>query len=935
MNQKKSSFLTTVLFPVTATLLYLVGVILVPIPISATGYLLSFVPIFLAGWHLGRRGGMIWGVFIFLMNGIMGSGNAASILLSEYFRQYWYELGIFIAVGFLGGWVKSTYRRLQMDNANLAFKNRKLQTNEQRFQLYVEHMIEGVAIDEVIFKDDRPVDWIIQDINPAYERIMGLSRKQVLGKRASEVYGSAAAIQPYLDDIGQVIRSGVTVHRKTITPVANRAIEYKVAPLGEKTIAIIFYDVTEQERLSLAEKQQRQFLTAARNISATLTKTIQLDEVLDIILESMALFTAYDAANILLINDNTIKIPRYRGEFRFEIEEFPQSLEQLCEQYPAFYQVYQTRKPMVISFQPGQKPSEQPAHIYEQFKWACSYAGLPIIVHDEVIGLLNYLSAAPDFFQSIDIESLAHFAQQTGLAIQNAQAYEDAQKRAHRLGLINDVAAQLTRPASLDEVQQLAVDALAEALNFDQIGLALFNHEKTRLTVVADHPAPGNMTARGNLIPLENNPSMEFILNEKKPFLSEFAQQDPRLISIRHLMKRQNIHSILLIPLIAQGEVIGTMGCDILRQDRILSDDEIQLAETLTSLVAGRIAQARLLELTRKRMTELDMLYRTTLTILRQPYDYSALLETIVENAVWLLDSAAGMLYLKDPNEEYFECKVSYQNDFDPVRTILHPGEGAVGIVANTGQPLIINNYAEWEEKPAIFTSIVDLHTLLSVPVLWQSKVLGVIQVVRAIEGDLFEESDANLLSLFSSQVAYIIENTHLFNEVQRLAILDPLTGLYNRRGLLEVGNREIQRSQRFLRSLSALFVDLDHFKSVNDTYGHAVGDMVLSQVADLCRSSLRGVDIICRLGGDEFVALLPEADLESAMKIAERLRMALDSTTFEVDGHQILFTASIGVAEWHEGITGLEHLIDAADASMYNAKLAGRNTVSSESGVF
>lgn len=170
-------------------------------------------------------------------------------------------------------------------------------------------------------------------------------------------------------------------------------------------------------------------------------------------------------------------------------------------------------------------------------------------------------------------------------------------------------------------------------------------------------------------------------------------------------------------------------------------------------------------------------------------------------------------------------------------------------------------------------------------------------------------------------------ELERLYAQAQRIAITDLLTDIYNRRGFFELGEREFQRTLRYRRPLSVIMYDLDHFKAVNDTYGHAVGDLVLKETAQRCRGALRKVDIIGRYGGEEFVAMLPDTDLDSACRVAERMRR-LFNEPIRSDELELVVTASLGVAEVLPGDAVLDDVLRAADLALYQAKESGRNCV-------
>jgi diguanylate cyclase (GGDEF)-like protein len=161
--------------------------------------------------------------------------------------------------------------------------------------------------------------------------------------------------------------------------------------------------------------------------------------------------------------------------------------------------------------------------------------------------------------------------------------------------------------------------------------------------------------------------------------------------------------------------------------------------------------------------------------------------------------------------------------------------------------------------------------------------------------------------------------------KVEKLARADPLTGLANRRTLHEAMQREIARAGRLGEGLSLVMADLDHFKSINDQYGHITGDHVLVGVAAIFQSHLRPYDLAARYGGEEFVLLLPATSTEGAMVVAERMRKALANITVPDCPRQI--TMSLGVATWTKGETP-EQFIVRADAALYHAKNSGRNRV-------
>jgi len=164
---------------------------------------------------------------------------------------------------------------------------------------------------------------------------------------------------------------------------------------------------------------------------------------------------------------------------------------------------------------------------------------------------------------------------------------------------------------------------------------------------------------------------------------------------------------------------------------------------------------------------------------------------------------------------------------------------------------------------------------------------------------------------------------------LQEQAISDPLTGLYNRRYLNEFLERELVRSDRNAATVAVILLDLDHFKRVNDSFGHEAGDLVLGAVGALLRSKVRGSDIACRYGGEEFALILPQTGLEAAVKRAEDIRLAISSLVLSHEGRRLgKVAASFGIALFPEHSHDADGLMRVADIALYAAKGAGRDRV-------
>lgn len=183
--------------------------------------------------------------------------------------------------------------------------------------------------------------------------------------------------------------------------------------------------------------------------------------------------------------------------------------------------------------------------------------------------------------------------------------------------------------------------------------------------------------------------------------------------------------------------------------------------------------------------------------------------------------------------------------------------------------------------------------------------------------------------TIVRERVQNLLNLTLAYRELEELSTTDFLTGVFNRRYFMEIATTELKRHQRHAKITSILMLDIDHFKDVNDTYGHSVGDQALRHLVKICRDNLREEDIFARYGGEEFCALLPETDASTAKEVAERLRYNIESTPMELDEQLLHLSVSIGLS----GIdarqeTDIEPWLERADQAMYRAKEQGRNRV-------
>lgn len=209
---------------------------------------------------------------------------------------------------------------------------------------------------------------------------------------------------------------------------------------------------------------------------------------------------------------------------------------------------------------------------------------------------------------------------------------------------------------------------------------------------------------------------------------------------------------------------------------------------------------------------------------------------------------------------------------------------------------------------------------LISVPIISAGRCRGVLTAIRETDRELFSSFDVATAQLIAENIALHMQNEVVREEIGRLAIMDSLTGLYNRRFFEESLEREVARVKRFWQKLSLIILDVDNFKRINDDFGHPTGDAVLKNMAVILRSVTRQLDIVCRYGGDEFAVLLPETDEAGAMRVGNRITLAMED--FDLNGMlPSSVHLSVGISGYPSPATTKRQLLQQADEAMYLAK--------------
>lgn len=364
-----------------------------------------------------------------------------------------------------------------------------------------------------------------------------------------------------------------------------------------------------------------------------------------------------------------------------------------------------------------------------------------------------------------------------------------------------------------------------------------------------------------------------------------------------------------------------------------LKAEDLENKRELT-VVQSELELKRVLESTNQqlhgRLMELGILYDVSRT-LTSTLQLSAVLQRIASLVPTRLDVPKFSIMLLNA-EGLLEAKAAHPPGRGTEGLTFAVGEGVCGRAAQTRKSVYIpdlENEPHFKVKDPASTR--GRGCLLSVPMVHGDELLGVLNFERPDKAGIGAE-EIEFFTAVADQAALAVQNARLHEQTVALSVTDPLTGVPNRRFLFQQLELEIARANRFGTQLSMLMIDIDHFKVLNDSLGHAAGDEVLGKVAGVLKQIVRRVDTLARYGGEEFVVVLPQVTKAEAAEVAEKLRRAVEEVTLPHLGGQPgnKVTISIGVANLP--IDAIDHgkLVDCADSALYASKRAGRNRVTS-----
>lgn len=384
---------------------------------------------------------------------------------------------------------------------------------------------------------------------------------------------------------------------------------------------------------------------------------------------------------------------------------------------------------------------------------------------------------------------------------------------------------------------------------------------------------------------------------------------------------------VVALPIVEDGVASGllTIDRDVAQP---LEPAQAEILEETCRLVRRSIDNERVLQRLDRAKVEQGKLYRAVERLNEARTEVQVIEAGVSQAREFTAFQFAAVTLLRTGGQHEI-CAVSGRGADELVGKTFRDGTGLVGMVVENRHPLPYRGQCDAEVQ-VLFTKGLagpKLPSLLVLPLLVHREVLGTLILGSEVPGG-FGADVRVILQVLAGHVAVSLANARMVKRLEELATTDGLTGLLNKRAVTETARQKLRSAQRFAKPLSVLVCDLDHFKRVNDTYGHDVGDRVIVGFADVLRRAKRETDAVGRFGGEEFVVVCEQTDPDGAELLAQRIRQELAATTFVTPDGPLGVTCSVGVATFPEAGKDWEELFKATDEALYASKRGGRDRV-------
>ena len=481
-----------------------------------------------------------------------------------------------------------------------------------------------------------------------------------------------------------------------------------------------------------------------------------------------------------------------------------------------------------------------------------------------------------------------------------------------RLAILYDASQAVLSTFDLDEVLSRILGIVRDVFHLDKGSILLLDPRTQELYLKTQFGCdPGVETIR---VPLGSGLTGTAAQTKKLVYAPDVSQ-DPR-----YICPLATTRSEVAIPLMVRGEVAGVLDCQSDRLD-FFDQDTLEMLRLFSTQASIALANARLYSLEQRRRAQLEAINaiaKQTTAVL----EIGELLKQVCSLILEAFGSDHASILLFEDDRLVLRA---HQGKLTPLFKIgdeLPAGEGLFARAIDSRKAAVENDVGK---VPGHLPGFRETVSAVCLPLVSFGQVLGVL-VLESASRDAFAPADVNALESVTDICATAIQNARYFDRVRQLAYMDGVTGIFNRRYFELRIAEEIARSSRHGLTFSVMMVDIDHFKQLNDEFGHLLGDEVLRQVSAILSQQLRKSDVLSRYGGEEFAIITPETGLESALVVSDKLRRVVESWHFPGVARPV--TISAGIAEFPAQGGTRDQLVKSADEALYAAKQSGRNRV-------
>lgn len=392
---------------------------------------------------------------------------------------------------------------------------------------------------------------------------------------------------------------------------------------------------------------------------------------------------------------------------------------------------------------------------------------------------------------------------------------------------------------------------------------------------------------------------------------------------VRHLRDEKTVVSLMSVPVV-EGDVLrGVLVADHVEEGKF-SRSELKVFEGF-AVEVNFLLENSWSSWRDRRSASKDEAVSALSYELNSTLNIKEMLQILVEKVELIVPCDQCAVFLVDPRSRRLVLHAERGFRFPKDKRFSFPmNKGLPGSVLTHGQPLLFSTVKEGQVVPG-YTGIKKMRSFMGFPLKFQKEFAGVLIFASAEQGKFTADEMATLGTLVN-QASAQVSNAILHEQVEQVAITDGLTGLFNHRYFQERLSLELKRSLRQEQPASLLLLDIDHFKSLNDNYGHPFGDEVLKMISAQLSDVARDIDLVARYGGEEFVVILGNTGRRDCRKVAERIRKGIESLSFACEGETVKTTVSLGGATFPEDGETKEELIRHADQALYHSKHSGRN---------